>query len=184
ATTTERPSSAGARSATVAPAPEPWPDDDWTSGAETEETTAGSAGPDATVALRAPAELGRSVVVAPGSDPPEPWRTARRIAVDPTDPESVRVAIDTLEPLWLGRSPYVGPRLRCRRDVGGVVGGVLGAAGPDLGHRLVPTPAAAAVDHRSIMTDGGDSARRAVAGRSGADPLLSDQMLDPEGGIR
>ena len=47
-------------------------------------------GPDATVALLAPVELGRSLVVLPGQDVPDQWSAAPRIALDPTDLAAAR----------------------------------------------------------------------------------------------
>ena len=66
-----------------------------------------TAAPDAAVALLAPVELGRSLVVGPGQDVPDRWAEAPRFTVDPADLTAAVPVIDVLHGLWATRQPYV-----------------------------------------------------------------------------
>ena len=71
------------------------------------EPDAGAAPPPvATVALGAPPELGRSLVVCPGQDVPAGWSDALRIAHTP-DVAGRRELVERLQPLWSARIPYI-----------------------------------------------------------------------------
>ncbi len=62
------------------------------------------------MSIPGPVELGRSVVVAPGAAPPEPWRAAPRITVDDAllgDPAALGGAVDGLHRAWAARRPQV-----------------------------------------------------------------------------
>ena len=58
----------------------------------------------------APASLGRSIVVAPGSDVPAPWSDVPRVLITPgllsDQPELARI-VDRLHRAWVAREPVV-----------------------------------------------------------------------------
>ncbi len=58
----------------------------------------------------APATLGRGIVVAPGTPPPEPWTEAPRSTISTAtlnNPKNLRKLIDTLHRYWVSRTPHV-----------------------------------------------------------------------------
>ena len=54
-----------------------------------------------------PPELGRGVVVSPGTSPPEPWNGCPRVAIDPETIIDPGAAIEALQRAWFDRQPVV-----------------------------------------------------------------------------
>jgi hypothetical protein len=64
----------------------------------------------AALVLSVPAALGRGIVVRPGGDVPEAWRTAERVTIDEAvlgDGKATEALVDRLHRHWVGRTPVV-----------------------------------------------------------------------------